>query len=811
MRFIKFLLSLAITISLVLILNTHGAFGKTTLPALGKWLDPFSGFWNNTRPEATMTWEDLHLHGLSEDVSVLYDDRLVPHIFANSLEDALFVQGYLEARHRLWQMDLMSRAAAGRLAEAFGPDLVEYDKEQRRKGLAWAAEKAVTGWLTAGDEQFHTFVNYIDGINAYIDQLEERDYPVEFKLLGYQPERWSVLHSALIAKRMAQTLNSRETDLETTNTLQEIGPELFDFLFPEYNPQQAPVIPDEALNEIFAESSAPNPVGPALGGYQRPEPLAPAHLGSNNWAVAGSKTASGYPILCNDPHLQLTLPAIWFEVQMCTPDFNAYGVSVPGFPGIMIGFNEHIAWGETNVSQDVLDWYQMDWTNDQHTRYRFDGEEKEVEYRVEEIAVKGGQTIIDSVRYTHLGPVTYDDGVRTELVMRWLAHDQPALFEPWTFIGLCMAKDYEDYVAALAEYESPAQNFVFASQEGDIALWVNGKFPVKESRQGTTVSIADGSEDLWQGYIPRDQIPHVRNPESGFVSSANQHSTSPAYPFYYNGSFDDYRGRLLNRVLTQMDDITPEDMMALQTSNFSIMAEEALPQLLQHLDSTGLDAVQRGLVQLLEDWDYHFDNDSRAAILFSEWWKAFYRRAWDEFYTLSDQQSIRFPETWRTIELMSSHPELAQWDDQRTSAQESLGDLVLLAFRDMYEVLEPHLEDNTYDWGAYHQMNVLHLTRQKALSRPGLEPGGHSQALNATKGTSGPSWRMVVALGPEVKAYGVYPGGQSGAPGSMYYDQMIDTWERGGYYELYFLQNPEEAGEQFWLRQVFEGHADHHH
>ena len=169
-----------------------------------------------------------------------------------------------------------------------------------------------------------------------------------------------------------------------------------------------------------------------------------------------------------------------------------------------------------------------------------------------------------------------------------------------------MAQNYEDYVDALSNYESPAQNFVFASVEGDIALWVNGDFPVKRQGQGSTIALADSSDDLWQGYIPREEVPHVRNPSSGFISSANQHSTSPAYPYYYTGNFDDYRGRLLDRVLRQMDNITAEDMMALQLSNFSILAEEAVPVLLRHLDTTALDNVQKGLVHLLQDWDFRF-------------------------------------------------------------------------------------------------------------------------------------------------------------------------------------------------------------
>ncbi|MBR9921279.1 MAG: penicillin acylase family protein [Bacteroidetes bacterium] len=813
MRFLKFIIAAGITFGFILLLNTYSAFGLAQLPAFGKWLDPFGGFWNNARSQEQFGDKSFHLDGLSAPAKVVYDERLVPHIFAETEADALFVQGYVEARHRLWQMDLMARASAGRLSEVFGERTLEVDKLQRRKGLAHGAEKAVTGWVESAGDRLDPFMKYIDGVNAYIDQLEEKDLPMEFKLLGYKPEKWTALHTALITKRMAQTLCSRESDLETTNTLRELGPEVYALLFPEYNPKQTPIVPDEEL-DFLSDTS----LSPAVGqlhspAFRRPEPQGPEFLGSNNWAVAGSKTANGYPILCNDPHLALTLPAIWFELQIHTPEYNAYGVSIPSFPGIMIGFNENIAWGETNGSQDVLDWYELDWVDDTHTKYRFDGEIREVEYRVEEIKVKGRKTVIDSVRYTHFGPIVYDASEETgqeELAMHWIALDKPDRFEPATFMDLNKASNYQEYLAALENYISPTQNFVFACKDGDIAIWVNGRLPIKEPQEGTSIQIANSSDDLWNTFIPQNELPHVYNPASGFVGSANQHSTSPKYPYYYNGHFDDFRGRILHRALGQMDSITVDDMRALQNSNYSIRAEEGLPLLLQNLDTTELNTVQSGLLKLLKDWDYRYSGDSRAAILFEEWWDAFYRRSWDEFYTLDSEMSMRYPEDWRTIDLLATDPLNVFWDDKRTEEREGPGDIITLAFLDMYENLKPQLEKSNYTWAQHKPIDIMHLSRIDALSRKGIAVPGNPSALNASNNPSGPSWRMVVELGPEVKGYGIYPGGQSANPASPYYDQMIEDWAAGAYYELHLLKSPEELETPVLIQNFHPGKGHQH-
>jgi len=810
MKIVKFLIAAALTTGLVFLLNSPNPFGSA-VPAMGALLNPFSGFWQNANSESQSTYKNRTLEGLESNVEIVYSDRLVPHIFAENLADAYFAQGYITAKHRLWQMDFSTRATAGRLSEVLGEITLEYDRRQRRRGLPFAAERAVQSWQQ-NEESFSYIQAYSDGVNAYIRSLDQGDIPLEFKLIGYQPELWSPYKTALMSISMAETLNFDHSDLQASNARQAFGDEIFDVLYPEYNPKQSPVIPvgtewnftpDTSMQELL------DTVTSLYGHHLDVEPLPTPDegIGSNNWAVSGSKTASGNPILCNDPHLTLSLPAIWFETQIQAPNMNAYGVSIPGIPGIIIGFNENVAWGVTNVGHDVLDWYNIDWANEKETTYYFDGEPRQVVLRAEQIEVRGQKTVVDTVRYTHLGPIVYENDTLpyADMAMRWLTHDAPNPAELNTFVQLNQADNYEDYSQALKNYDRPAQNFVFASKQGDIALKVNGKLPIKRQDQGRFLQDGSTSTNEWLGFIPKAQIPQVKNPERGFVSSANQRSTDASYPYYYNSrSFDDYRGRYINRRLEEMDSITVQDMMDLQNSTYSIFAEEAMAALLEYLDREKLNTVQQGLLKILEDWDYRFEADAEAPILFEEWWATFYKMTWDEVYARNAEMPMLFPENWRTIQLLQNDPLNIFWDIDTTAQREMPKDLVTQSFVKTCADLREKLEQESYTWEDHKSTFIAHLARIEPFGKYDLLVGGYGQAPNAIKTTTGPSWRMIVELGDEVKAWGVYPGGQSGHPGSKYYDNMIDTWMNGEYYELFFMKNREDTRQSVLFTQILE-------
>lgn len=806
MKFVSFFFSVCVTIFLIYTLHFPNPMGREGIPALGKLLSPYQGFWQNTGEVSSSQYENLDLPGLLDDVTIVYDDRLVPHIFAQNHHDAYMAQGYVVAQHRLWQMDFVPRAAGGSIAEVLGEKAINYDKQQRRIGMMRSARLAVEAWQK-NPEAYALLEAYAAGVNAYIKGLKPKNYPIEYKLMGYAPNEWTPLSTALFARRMAQTLNFRHHDLANSNALKQFGKQAFEDIFPEYNPKQSPVIPEGTpwdFKPVYVEKDTSDGMLSELIPYSN-FPMAPEGIGSNNWAVAGNKTASGNPILCNDPHLNLTLPAIWYEMQIHTPEYNAYGVCLPGMPGIIIGFNEHVAWGMTNVGQDVTDWYKIKWANEAKTTYQFDGKEMPVTYEVETFKVKGNsKPVLDSIKYTHMGPIVYENlenGLHG-LAMRWLSNSSPNPLEMETFLGLNRAKSYEDYITALANYDFPAQNFAFASKSGDIAITVNGKFPIKNVESGRFIEDGSTEKSQWKGFIPHDQIPKIKNPERGFIASANQNSTAPDYPYYYYGGFDDYRGRTINAALEKMSGITTEDMKNLQLSNFSILAQEGNEVQLRLLDKNQLNDTQLEWIGWLEQWDLKFDGKAKAPIIFWEWLQNTYRGLWDEVLPLSDSMEIQTPEWWRTIEMMEKDTASKYWDIVATSKVETPSEIVTQAFLKTYDELKEKFASENYNWEQHRGTYIAHLAQLAPFGRFNLPVGGFEQAPNAINKSHGPSWRMVVELGNEIKGYGVYPGGQSGNPASPYYDNMVDQWVNGEYNELWFMHTIPENDKKVLFSQT---------
>ncbi len=808
MRFIRPSLGIFATLALVIVLNTK--IGP--LPPLGRFIDPFAGVWQNAESKERRPEVPSVIPGLSQEVKVVFDDRDVPHIFAENDRDLYFMQGYTTAMHRLWQMETQTRAAAGRLADVIGPSMVDFDRKQRRKGMVWAAERALQEFES--DSLSREVVQaYTDGINAFIATINDRNLPLEYRLLDYWPEPWTPLKSTLLLKYMADMLSGTEQDLANTEALKLFGHDLFGFLYPEQNRLEDPIAPGFSPDTSAAYARTKAFLG--AGGFQTIDPQ-PRFIGSNNWAVAGSRTASGNPVLCNDPHLSLGLPSIWYEVQLNAPGINSYGVSLPGSPGIIIGFNENIAWGVTNAGRDVRDYYAIEFENESRKRYRHGDEWRTTDLRVEEIRVRGAHPVIDSVPYTHHGPVTSEpDGEGRPLAMRWTAHDPSN--EMMTFHKLNRAGGYDDYLDAIKHFQCPGQNFVFADIAGNIAIWQQGRFPLRPEGHGRFV--LDGTDpamDITE-FIPQHHNPHLVNPQRGFVSSANQAPTDTTYPYYYTGVFEEFRNRTINRALRADTAVTFESMRSLQLNNLNLLAEEALPVMLGFLDTLDFQNKRTEMMALytLLTWDHRHDRGIIGPTAFQIWWdelngliydemndpkwtqEDYYQHSWEEFERTGraklDMRDKRFmyPTDLVTLKLIRDFPDHPIFDHASTAEKvETAHDLIYDSFywmaMKLSDIISYHIEKP--HWGHYQGTKVRHLLRQDALSSPTLFVGGHESAPNAMTPTHGPSWRMIVELTPDgPQGFGVLPGGQSGNPGSHGYLRSLPSWARGEYHQLHFL------------------------
>ncbi len=793
MKKAKALLCLLIPVLLAYAFNTK--FGN--IPPLLKFLNPFTGFWQNAESNSLKAQQKVILKGAHGKIEIVFDDRMIPHVFAENDHDLYFAQGYVTAMHRLWQMDFQTRFASGRISEVVGDKAIELDRYQRRMGMVYGAENSLEGMMSDPKAK-EMILAYTDGINAYVGSLRKAQYPFEYKLLDFRPEPWTPVKCALLLKQMSAVLAMGSDEFYMTNILKKFGPDITRDLFPDYPFKEDPIIP---VGTQWNFKPLPIPETPAAfnelmtTGINTTEKV--EGIGSNNWAIAAEKSSTGYPILANDPHLDLTLPSIWYQIQLHAPGVNAYGVSLPGAPGIIIGYNKDIAWGVTNVAADVLDFYQVKFKGKEHHEYWYNKQWNKTSTRLETIRIRGRKNLIDTVYYTHHGPVVYLEksgygnakNVPVGHALRWIAHEKSN--ELMTFYHLNRGKNYADYRQALTYFTAPAQNFIFASNQNDIAITPNGKFPLKWKNQGKF--ILDGSEPSndWQGWIPADQNPTVKNPPRKFVSSANQSSTDPSYPYYINWEFSPYeRGKRINDRLAVMNNANVDSLRLLQMDSYSIAAQNVLPYLLPLVDQSQLNATQKEAFRTVSQWNKFFEAEEIGASIFDLWLKRLFYNIWDDEFKVKNVP-MRYPSRDRTIALIQNEPQSPWFDNIHTPKKESLKDQVNESFKFTCDSLERKYGSigKHWEWALVKNSHVPHLARLEGFGSKPLLIGGSKSAVNALGETNGPSWRMVIALGKEPKGYGVFPGGQSGNPGSRFYDDMIDTWAKGELYDLYFMQS----------------------
>lgn len=790
MKYTKLIVSFVLTIGLFFILNTK----LGSIPPIGKFLNPYSGIWQNETDE--IVTGQINIPGLKDNVTVHYDEQLIPHVFAQNESDLYKAQGYLTAKHRLWQLEFQTYAAAGRLSEIIGEKALDYDRTERRRGMGYGADQAIAYMQENDKETLGYIQDYADGVNAYINQLKPEDYPVEYKLLDYKPEAWSPKKTALLLMYMTKMLAGGDEDLEYTNALRLFGKENFDFLFPDFFDITDPVIPKKTNWDFIDVPQTALPESMAILDtiseiLSKPNP----DNGSNNWAVSGAKSVTGNPILANDPHLGLNLPSIWFVMQLSTPNHNAFGATIPGALSVISGFNQHIAWGETNATRDVIDWYKVEFNQDR-TKYRYDGSWRDVKVRVEDIKIKGKKNYKDSVLYTHHGPVVFDKNFRGDnelagYAMRWIGHDGGN--NQRTFIELNKAKNYDDYVKALKHWNAPAQNFVFASTEGDIALWIQGKFPNKWEGQGKFLMDGSNPENDWQSYIPQPYNAHTKNPERGFVSSANQHPVDENYPYFvFNDGYETYRNRVINDYFNSKEKFDIEDFKDLHNNNYNLKAAEIVPYMLAHMDASSLSEEEMAIYDEIKAWTFNNDINEVGPSIFRQWYGKLYNLVWDEFDV--EDVALTAPFTYQTIYLLKNHGNHKFMDLKETKDKtETAEDLFLIAFKEAAKrLMEIREEKGDYTWLKYKATYAGHLLQAlPAFSRFDIPIGGDRNIVNATAENHGPSWRMIVEMSSPPTAIGIYPGGQSGNPGSKYYDNFIDDWATGKYHHLYFMQSNE--------------------
>jgi len=768
------------------------------IPPLGKVLNPFIGAIQNENENNLNSRLLIKPKlGLADTVKVYFDKRKVPHIYARNQHDLYFAQGYVTAHLRLWQMDFLSYTSAGRLSEIFADGYLDYDRTQRRLGILNGAKETLK-LIEKDKETIDALNNYTSGVNAYIKELTYKTMPLEYKLFNYQPELWSNLKSILIMKYIGNTLAGYEQDLPMTNLMLVLGEKKFNKYFPSFSSTTAPLI-----NYLSNKSNS------SLIFTKKPDYLDYSFLsavssldsnnynprfGSNSWVVSGKKTKNGFPILCSDPHLGLSLPSIWVEMQLSSPEENVYGVSIPGTPAVIIGFNNHIAWGLTNGQQDVKDWYKLKLSPD-GKKYLFDGKWLNLTSKIERIDRRGQKSYLDTVNYTVHGPVLQDKrftSKKAEVInfaLQWQMNKPSNEFK--CFIRLNKAKNLSEYKTAIANYTFPSQNFIFACEDNTIAANHQGKLHVKWNGQGRFILDGTQKSHMYTKYIPQDSLPQVINPDCNYIVSANQHPTLTNYPYYYNGYFIENRAIRIEELLKYDDKLDAKKMMKIQLDNTSVFAREAIKVLLNRLEAVPDNDYSRKILKELKSWNGTYDLNSTGAPFFDAWWMNIKMNTWDEFANYNFHMIP--PSDDVLLGLIKKEPNDNYFDLLTTNKHESADDIVRLSYEQAINYFRKLNKTDLVKWGDFHKVSVEHMGRIAPFGKLNMPSDGSPEAINAMGNNWGPSWRMVVELGKRPKAYGIFAGGQSGNEGGSYYNNSIDDWKDGKYNALLYYMSEKEA------------------
>jgi penicillin amidase len=732
---------------------------------------------------------------LTDNVTIQYDKYGVPHIEASCDSDLYFAQGYVTARDRLWQMEYNRLVAAGRLAEILGKSKVKQDLAIRRIGLYRAA---LATYQSLDEEMKQISMAYSAGVNYYIN-THRNDLPREFEDLGHTPEPWHPVDSLSIPLTMFWYLSgSLEEELMLGKLTDELGAEKALELI-----SGKPADPETHIR--WEEASAILGEGFGRDGFEiladlkdfSTSPGAAQLVGSNNWVVDGAKSATGAPILANDPHLALLNPSIWYETHLKGPGINVIGSTFPGVTGIVIGHNERMAWGVTNVGYDVCDLYVERLSEDDPKKYIHKGKVKSFEKIIETIKYKDGgemKEVKRTISFTVHGPVVErrEDSV---IAMRWTGHEVST--EARFMYLVNRVSNVEEFKTALKYYRLGAQNFLYADVDGNIFYQPTGKVPI---RAGVPYMPMDGSsgEHEWEGYIPYDELPSALNPPEHFIATANARPIDEGYPYYIGYFFDvGYRVKRIKDLLAAKDKLTFEDVRAIQADDRVLIAERLKPILMSDLESelSLLSARARKAATLVKEWDNHAGTDSVASTIFHKWLE---RIAWN---TLRDDLSDDSFEYWASntdiivVLLLRSAAEgelKYDWFDMPSSRRvETRRQIVALSLQEAVKELGLQYGYDIEDW-TWDKTHTTTLKHGLGKLFPKYNNGPHARSGSVdtidNAGFSlfegnfnsghGPSLRMTVELTPGVEhAVNTIPGGQSGDPSSKHYDdQLRELW-----------------------------------
>jgi penicillin amidase len=780
-----------------------------------------------TKPASPVATQNrtLPAAGLRAPVTVRRDERGIPYIEAANDEDLYFAQGYVTASDRLWQMDLQRRTARGELSEIFGQATLAQDKLHRTFGFGRIIDQAATNL----DPHFNVAVTaYAKGVNAFINSLTEQTTPPEFRILQYKPRPWTPADSLAVGALMAEYLSSTWQLDVMRGSLAGLPKEKRAALLPETSPLDVLVVGADRRRArangpaVRERASAPSPAILAelneLIAAQRqsfellgltPPALEAIHA-SNNWVVSGKRTATGKPLLANDPHIPASAPGIWYQTQLTAPRMHVAGVTFPGLPGIVVGHNERIAWGVTNLGPDVQDIYIEKFDQANRTKYQTPSGLRDAEVRHEQIKVRktftstATDTQTVEVTVTRHGPIILEKDA-TRYALRWSLLD-PATLQTAGIFDLNRAGNWKEFTTALGRYRGPTQNFVYADIDGHIGYYGAGWIPIRKSGDGSLPYDGATDEGEWTGFVPFEKMPHLYDPPSGLIVTANQRVVGSSYPYFVSHVWaSPYRARRIHDLLSAKSKLTTDDFRKIQGDvhsianlSFARAAAKSLKSVsepagvsepgadrgprpgspLGVVDVTG-SASQQSLKQLLidlESWDGMMSADSRTAVVVSQMRVAFRQRILSAAIGPDLAKIYNWPQADVLIDRLASE-QPGEWLPKEFA---TYADLFKASYEDARQTLTKNLgaDESKWSWGAQTKARFTHPLAAAPLIGAQFTIAPFPQ--NGSGGTvnvgSAVSMRFIADPSNWDKSQHGIPLGQSGLPSSPHWKDQLDDW-----------------------------------
>ncbi|MFH1195955.1 MAG: penicillin acylase family protein [bacterium] len=743
---------------------------------------------------------NISIHGISSDVKIYRDSFAVPYIMAESEFDAAFAVGYVHAQERMFQMDLARRAVEGRLSEIFGSKALPVDKMFRTLGLTKIVDKNFDKYNEVSRKYLEA---YSKGVNAYLTETD-KNCGIEFDLLGYEPEDWKPSHSIYVSKLVSWLLNmSWWADIAFSDLVQKLGKEKVKEILPDY-PENAPTIIPKSLASAKAVTNdfmnADKYVREFLG-------FTGTHIGSNNWAVNGSMSASGKPMVANDMHLAFSLPGIWYFAVIRSDNWNAEGITLPGTPYVVAGKNQDISWVMTNLMADDSDFY-TETLDSTETKYFFNGQWKNLEIVTDTIKVKDSTDVIITVMKTHRGPIISDvhaynvlypdaNKDRAKISMRWTAFDFSD--DIFSFTSINKAKNWSEFKKALSYFSTPGQNFVFADKEGNIGYIAAAKLPIRNSNSPTLIFDGTTNEGDWIGYVPFDEMPMIFKPPQNFIASANNKAVAD-FKYHISNLWEPpSRIERINELLKSKKIHSVQDFKNYQMDFVSPFAREIAPFILDAFAGVELkDNNLKLALELFRNWDYEMNSQSQVPAIYHVFYYHLVKNIFlDEMgEQLLNEYAFISNIQHRVVTSLLNKNDSRWFDDINTPQIEKRDDILRGSMSEALDELEDKLGKDIADWqwGRLHQITFKHPFYGHAgildelISIGPYEIGGDGTTLFNSEYSFdkpydcvlGPSIRFIYDFANPGELYFILPTGQSGHFASDHFNDMTNLWLNGG-------------------------------